>query len=81
MIVRITRDVVVDGVVRLGVGATRVVTDDDLGMGFGPQDRLQQAYHVPIDVTRPDAGYVALLADDYVVLPDPIGGIDDVIPF
>lgn len=75
MIIRITRDVVVDGVVRLGAGAARVVTDDDLGMGLGPQGRLQQAYHVPIDVTRPDAGYVALLADDYVVLPVLVGTV------
>ena len=75
MIVQITRDIIVNDVVILGEGALRIVTDEDIGMGFGSNDRLQKAYHVPIDLTRPDAGYVALGPDDYVVLPVLVGTV------
>lgn len=75
MIIQVTRDIIVNDVVVLGEGALRIVTDDDIGMGFGPHDRLQKAYHVPIDLTRPDAGYVALVEGDYKVLPVRVGTV------
>ena len=72
MIIRITRDVVVDGVVRLGAGAVRVVTEDD----FDVNDPSSSAkLFVPINVTVPGAGYVALTEGDYEVLPVLVGTV------
>ena len=82
MIVRITRDICFGGVIRIGEGAVRVVTDDDFAThAWGPGGATRTALFVPCNVTDPDAGVVALGPDDYVVLPAPIGGADDVIPF
>ena len=75
MIVRITRDIVIDGVVRLAAGAARVVGEDDFGMGFNADGHLCRALHIPVNVTLPDAGYVALLPGDYVVLPVLVGTV------
>ena len=83
MIVRITRDICFGGVVRIGEGAVRVVTDDDFATNVWDANGnpVSKALFVPVNVTDPDAGYVALDPDDYVVLSAPIGGADDVVPF
>ena len=76
MIVRVTRDVCFGGVVRIGEGALRVVADDDFATNaWGPDGATRTALFVPCNVTDPDAGYVALGPDDYVVLPVLIGTV------
>jgi len=86
MIVRITRDICFGGVIRLGEGAVRVVADDDFATNAWDANGnpVGKALFVPVNVTDPNAGFVALDPDDYVVLPvlvGTIGGGDDVIPF
>ena len=84
-IISIIRDVSFGGVVRIGEGALRVVTDDDFATNaWGPDGARGKALFVPCNLADPDAGVVALDPDDYVVLPvlvGTIGGGDDVIPF
>ena len=84
-IISITRDVSFGGVIRIGEGALRVVTDADVATNaWGPGGARGTALFVPCDLADPDAGVVALDPDDYVVLPvliGTIGGSDDVIPF
>ena len=81
-IIRITRDICFGGVTRIGEGALRVVTDADVATNaWGPNGARGKALFVPCYLADPDAGVVALDPDDYVVLPAPIGGADDVVPF
>ena len=81
-IISIIRDVSFGGVVRIGEGALRVVTDADVATNaWGPNGARGKALFVPCDLADPDAGVVALDPGDYVVLPAPIGGADDVVPF
>ena len=76
MIVRITRDINFGGVTRLGEGAVRVVTDDDFATAaWGPDGATRTALFVPVNVTDPGAGFVALDPDDYVVLPVLVGTV------
>ena len=76
MIVRITRDICFGGVVRIGEGAVRVVTDDDFATNaWGPDGDIRTALFVPCNVTDPNAGFVALDPDDYVVLPVLVGTV------
>ena len=83
MIVRITRDICFGGVVRLGADAVRVVGDDDFATNAWDANGnpVGKALFVPVNVTNPDAGFVALDDGDYEVLPDPIGGVTDTVPF
>tara|TARA_B100000214_G_scaffold372675_1_gene351374 strand:+ start:358 stop:600 length:243 start_codon:yes stop_codon:yes gene_type:complete len=77
MIIRVTRDIVFGGVVRLGEGAVRVVADDDfVTNGWGPDGATRTALFVPVNVTDPSAGHVALEAGDWTLI-DPLGGSDD----
>ena len=76
MIVRITRDINFGGVTRLGEGAVRVVTDDDFATNaWGPDGATRTALFVPVNVTDPGAGFVALDPEDYVVLPVLVGTV------
>lgn len=77
MIVRITRDICFGGVVRLHAGAARVVGEDDFATNAWDADGnpIGKALFVPVNVTLPDAGFVALDPDDYVVLPVLVGTV------
>ena len=77
MIVRITRDICFGGVVRIGEGAVRVVADNDFATNAWDADGnpVGKALFVPVNVTLPDAGYVALEAGDYEVLPVVVGTV------
>ena len=77
MIVRITRDICFGGVTRIGEGALRVVTDADVATNAwdGDGNPVGKALFVPCNVTDPDAGFVALDPDDYVVLPVLVGTV------
>ena len=83
--IRVVCDLDFGGVVRIGEGALRVVTDADVATNaLGPDGARGKALFVPCNLADPDAGVVALDPDDYVVLPvlvGTIGGVDDVIPF
>ena len=75
-IIRIVRDVDFGGVVRIGEGALRVVTDDDVAANrWGADGACGAALFVPCDLADPDAGVVALDPDDYVVLPVLVGTV------
>ena len=75
-IIRITRDVDFGGVVRIGEGALRVVTDADVATNaWGPDGARGKALFVPCNLADPDAGVVALDPDDYVVLPVLVGTV------
>ena len=77
MIVRITRDICFGGVVRLHAGAARVVGEDDFATNAWDANGnpIGKALFVPVNVTLPDAGYVALEAGDYEVLPVVVGTV------
>lgn len=77
MIVRITRDICFGGVVRLGAGAVRVVGDDDFVTNAWDADGnpVGKALFVPVNVTLPTAGHIALEAGDYEVLPVLVGTV------
>ena len=75
-IIRIVRDVDFGGVVRIGEGALRVVTDADVATNrWGADGACGTALFVPCDLADPDAGVVALDPDDYVVLPVLVGTV------
>ncbi len=72
MIIQITRDIFVNDNLILGEGAIRIVTEDD----FDVNDPSSSAkLFVPINVTVPGAGYVALIEGDYEVLPVLVGTV------
>ena len=72
MIVEIIRDVFVGDNLILGKGALRIVSEDD----FDVNDPSSTAkLFVPIDLTRPDAGCVALEVGDYMPLPVLVGTV------
>jgi len=77
MIVRITRDICFGGIVRLGEGAVRVVADDDFATNTWDANGnpVSKALFVPVNVTDTTAGYVALEAGDYEVLPVLVGTV------
>ena len=80
MIIRVTRDIVFGGVVRLHAGAVRVVSEDDFvtntWVRAADPHHETTALFVPVNVTDPGAGHVALEAGEWTLI-DPLGGSDD----
>ena len=76
-IIRIVRDVDFGGVTRIGEGALRVVTDTDVTTNAWDANGnpVGRALFVPCNLADPDAGFVALDPDDYVVLPVLVGTV------
>ena len=71
--IRVVRDIDFGGVTRLGAGAVRIVSADDFATNaWDANGPCGTALFVPVDVTRPDAGRIALDPDDYEVLPVPL---------
>ena len=80
MIVQVTRDIAFGDRVLIREGAVRVVAAHDIVTnGWGADGSRTQALYVETDLD--DGSHVALEAGDYVVLPAPIGGATNVIPF
>lgn len=79
MVVQVTRDIAFGGRVLIRKGAIRIVSAGDVVTNAWLADGRPcgKALFVPTD----DGGHVALGDDDLVVIPDPIGGITDTIPF
>ena len=80
MIVQVTRDIAFGDRVLIREGAVRVVAAHDIVTnGWAADGSTTQALYVETDLD--DGSHVALEAGDYVVLPAPIGGVTNVIPF
>ena len=80
MVVQVTRDVIHGGRVLIREGAIRIVSVGDVVTNAWLADGTPcgKALFVPTDDGN---GHVALGDDDLVVIPDPIGGVTDTIPF